>query len=611
MRGAHQFTTSNLVRQLPTAVGFIASNFEIVDASNNWLGHFNVEYDQVIGANIIELFPEEKQNWVQAMSFCLDGHQEFRHQQLKNHSDEKVFEFHMSPWYDENQQTIGMIVQIEDISELLEQELRYEKMESLLKAQSAIAKIGTWELDLKNNNLSWSEMTRKIHEVDETYQPTLEEGINFYKIGFSRNKMAMLIHRAIEEKIPWREKLQIVTAKGNEKWVLASGKAFFKRGKPTKLIGTFQDITAQVNAEVKTKQSEELLNTLVNNLPINVYIKDTMSRKLLVNQAECDYLGYEKPEELIGKTDFDVYDERTAQISRNDDLEVFRSEVPIIGREAVNVRKDGSVTTFLTSKIPLSDETGNIWGLMGISIDISNLKRKEDQLKDLINITAIQNKKLLSFTHIISHNLRSHTANFTMLLNFLTQEKDEEEKAKIIEMLLDASDGLTEALSNLNQVLSVKDKVSLKKTNLDLNGQINQVQLILSSFLKTNNATVKNLVPKNFKIKGVKDYVENILINFITNSVKYQHPDRAPIIVIEVEKSKGVSLIHVRDNGMGIDLSRHKKKLFGMYKTFHNNVDARGIGLYICKNQAEAMDCDIYVESEVNVGSTFTLCFNE
>ncbi|NKI33380.1 PAS domain-containing sensor histidine kinase [Croceivirga thetidis] len=610
MQGAHQSTTSNLIRQLPTAIGFIASNFEIVDASNHWLRHFNVEYSQVIGANIIELFPEEKQNWVKAMSFCLDGHQEFRHQQLKNLSDEKVFEFHMSPWYDENQLTIGMIVQIEDISELLEQELRYEKMESLLKAQSTIAKIGTWELDLKSNKPTWSEMTRKIHEVDENYEPTLEEGINFYKIGYSRNKMAMLVHRAIEKNIPYSEKLQIVTAKGNEKWVLASGKAFFTRGKPTKLIGTFQDITAQVKAEKKTKQSEELLNTLVNNLPINVYIKDTMSRKLLVNKAECNYLGY-KPENLIGKNDFDVYDSRTAEISRNEDLEVLRTKSPILGRETISVRKDGSVTTFLTSKIPLADETDEVWGLLGISIDISNLKRKEDQLKDLINITAIQNKKLLSFTHIISHNLRSHTANFTMLLNFLTQEKDEEEKEKIIEMLLDASDGLTEALSNLNQVLSVKDKVSLKKTTINLGSQINQVQRILGSFLKTNNATIKNFVPKNFEIKGVTEYVENILINFITNSVKYQHPDRSPVIVIEVEKSKGITLIHVRDNGMGIDLTRHKKKLFGMYKTFHNNVDARGIGLYICKNQAEAMDCDIFVESEVNVGSTFTLCFNE
>ena len=118
------------------------------------------------------------------------------------------------------------------------------------------------------------------------------------------------------------------------------------------------------------------------------------------------------------------------------------------------------------------------------------------------------------------------------------------------------------------------------------------------------------MVPRNFEVRCVQEYLENILINFITNAVKYRHPDRKPKICIEVEQNNGLLLIHVRDNGLGIDLARHKKKLFGMYKTFHNNADARGIGLYICKNQAEAMDCDIFVESQVNMGSTFTLCFN-
>ena len=178
-------------------------------------------------------------------------------------------------------------------------------------------------------------------------------------------------------------------------------------------------------------------------------------------------------------------------------------------------------------------------------------------------------------------------------------------------MLQDASDGLTEALSNLNQVVSVKDNVNLNKTNINLHQQINHVQHVLSSFLGTNKAVMKNFVPENFEVNAVQEYLENIIINFITNAIKYRHKDRKPVVIIEVEKSNGLTLLHVRDNGRGINLARHKKKLFGMYKTFHNNADARGVGLYICKNQAEAMDCDIFAESEVDTGSTFTLCFNE
>lgn len=611
MEDTKKYKVSGFIRQLPSAIGFIDSDFKIFDASNKWFRHFNLHESAAIGKNILELFPKEKENWVRAMHFCLNGNQELRHQQIKDEATDKVFEFHMAPWYDDDHSPIGMIVQIEEISELLENELNYKKLQSLLKAQSAIAKIGTWELDLKTEEIVWSNMTRKIHEVDKDFKPNLENAIMFYKQGYSRNQISMVVHRAIKQNEAFSERLQIITARGNEKWVLASGRAFYKNNRPIKLIGTFQDISEQVEVENKTKQSENLLNILVNNLPINVYIKDRMSRKILVNQAECNYLGYEKPEDLIGLSDFDIYDDRTAQISRNEDLEVFRTNKSILERETINVRKDGSVTTFLTSKIPLSDDDENIWGLMGISIDISTLKRKEDQLKDLINITAIQNKKLLSFTHIVSHNLRSHTANFTMLLSFLKQEKDEAEKKKIIELLVESSDGLTEALSNLNQVVSVSNKVNLKKTKINLHHQVNQVKQILSTFLSNNNAIVRNLIPENFEINGVQEYVENIIINFVTNAVKYKHSDRQPVIVIEIEKNRGLNLIHTRDNGIGIDLAKHRKKLFGMYKTFHNNIDARGIGLYICKNQAEAMDCDIFVESEVGVGSTFTLCFNE
>jgi signal transduction histidine kinase len=69
------------------------------------------------------------------------------------------------------------------------------------------------------------------------------------------------------------------------------------------------------------------------------------------------------------------------------------------------------------------------------------------------------------------------------------------------------------------------------------------------------------------------------------------------------------AFLRFMDNGLGIDLDRYGSKLFGMYKTFHNLPEARGIGLFISKNQIEAMGGKIEVESEVNVGTTFTTFF--
>ena len=102
-------------------------------------------------------------------------------------------------------------------------------------------------------------------------------------------------------------------------------------------------------------------------------------------------------------------------------------------------------------------------------------------------------------------------------------------------------------------------------------------------------------------------YLDSILFNLISNSIKYKRPDAAPIINISAQQTTDFVKITVSDNGLGIDLNLHKKKIFGLYKTFHKHQEARGLGLYITKNQVEAMNGKINVSSKINGGTTFTI----
>ena len=273
-------------------------------------------------------------------------------------------------------------------------------------------------------------MTKKIHGVPLSFKPDIATGIEFYKEGYSRNTISLAVHKAMVEGIPWNEKLQLVRHNGEVVWVIAAGKPLFKNEEFIGLIGTFQDINDSVISDLKTKENEELLRTLIDNLPLNVFIKDKESRKILANKSEVSFCGLDNESQIIGKTDFDFYDEVTARSTREEDLYVMQSLKPILSKEAINVKKDGTITTFMTSKIPLIGDDGKSNGLVGISWDISDIKQKEKELRDLINVTSLQNKQLINFAHIVSHNLRSHTANFSMLLEFLINEKDEEEKRK-------------------------------------------------------------------------------------------------------------------------------------------------------------------------------------
>lgn len=611
MKSIETVPQNYILKQLPKATAFVDKNYSIVDASDSWLHLFNFKWEDLSGKSILNVFTDHEQLTKTKLKEYLDSNKRKKIQHVQvTKEDETWYESILTPWFDEKENVVGTILQSENISKQIEKGLELKRTKILLKAKSEVAKVGSWEYDLISQKLSWCDQTKKIHEVPKSFTPTVSQGIDFYKQGYSRNKVSMLFHRILEDGTPYNQRLIIITAKGEEKWVEAGGKAMKKNGEIVKIIGTFQDINDQVIAEKKTKESEQLLSTLIDNLPINVYIKDKESRKILVNKTECEYIGT-NAKNLIGKSDFDLYDKKIAQISRDEDLEVMRSLKPMVGVETINIKKDGSSTNFLTSKIPLINSDGEAYGLIGMSMDITHIKQKEDELRNLINITAIQNKKLTNFAHIVSHNLRSHTANFSMLLDFLVHEKEEKEKDRIMTMLTHASDNLLDTLENLNDVVAISTNVNIDKKPLNLKESILKVQQNLAAFLEKNKVEFVNHVPNKLSVLSVPAYLESIILNLVTNAVKYRNPKRNPLITLRAKKQDNSVVLSVEDNGLGIDLNKYGGKIFGMYKTFHNKKDARGLGLYIIKNQIEAMGGSITINSEVGKGTTFNVYFNE
>ena len=109
------------------------------------------------------------------------------------------------------------------------------------------------------------------------------------------------------------------------------------------------------------------------------------------------------------------------------------------------------------------------------------------------------------------------------------------------------------------------------------------------------------------KVHYIPAYLESMLLNFITNAIKYRKPDVRPEIrVFTYEEDKKKYLV-VQDNGIGIDMDLHGEKVFQLYKTFHNNPDAVGLGLFLTRNQVEAVGGKVFVESKVGKGCKFTV----
>ncbi len=258
---------------------------------------------------------------------------------------------------------------------------------------------------------------------------------------------------------------------------------------------------------------------------------------------------------------------------------------------------------------PVFEEDGKISMLIISLQDITERKRNEMHLNQSFDLVSAQNKRLLSFSYIVSHNLRSHSSNIISIVDFLKDADSDHERDEMIGHLKDVTTSLDNTLSSLNDIISIHTNINLIFEPLILSAFIKQAIDVLRDQIALKNATIVNNVGKDVVINYNPAYIESIILNFLSNALKYSHSDRAPIITLDFSMVDGKPVLSIADNGIGIDLKRNGEKLFGLYKTFNGNKDARGIGLFITKSQIDFMGGKVAVESQPGVGTTFKIHF--
>mgnify|MGYP000480573685 CR=1 FL=1 len=485
------------------------------------------------------------------------------------------------------------------LSKIAKQEKEVNNYKNVLNKIKTAAKMGIWEIDLATKEVYWSNVTCKIHEVGTGYQPTIEKGIEFYREGEHREAITKVVKEAIELGKSCDIELQIITAKGGYKWVRVIVISEFKNGECTKLYGLFQDINESVTYRKKLEQQKELFRQTFEFAPNGMALIGLDGAWIQVNKQVCKMLGYNK-EELYKLTFQDITHPEDLSL----DLELLRE------------LKKGKRENYQMEKRYFDKSNNLVWALLSVSM----MKDEENkplyfvsQLTDitekkiLLETTLAQNERLLNFAHIVSHNLRSHTSNFSMLLSMMKMEQPKLMENEFFPLLLQSSTSLQETLSYLTDIVVMQNEVKNNVQALNLYEYVENVRLSIQSLVFSNNAEIENKIDKEIFVKAIPAYLESIILNFLTNSIKYASNKRTPLIVISSEMTSSYVTFSVTDNGLGIDLERHGKKLFGMYKTFHDREDARGIGLFITKNQIEALGGKVEVKSQLNQGTTFKI----
>ncbi len=265
-----------------------------------------------------------------------------------------------------------------DITERQKMEEEIKLAKERLAEAGRIARVGGWELDVATGRQNWTDEVYEIHELDKSFKPTAENGINFYAPE-AKPIITRAVELAIKDGTPFDLELSLITAKGRKIFVRAIGKAKRQNGKIIKLTGIFQDITDLIlNRRLLDQQGQEL-SMILDAIPALVFYKDSNNRFIRVNRALADSLKKSR-EQLEGKDLKSIYGEEVAGKYWLADQQVIKS-----GRPQLNILEsmptpDG-LKWFHTDKLPYRDDRGRVKGIIGISLDITELKTTQEKMK--------------------------------------------------------------------------------------------------------------------------------------------------------------------------------------------------------------------------------------
>ena len=427
-------------------------------------------------------------------------------------------------------------------------------------------------------------------------------------------KMSVKLYSFLEQKTErWQDEYRFQCADGTYKFVYDRG--FLVKdetGKSIRMIGAIQDITKQKEEEHRLK----LLETVITQTKDAVVITDTdismerLPNIIFVNPAFQKMTGY-NAEEVIGKSPV-LFMGPKSDLTELQKLEHSIQNVTECMVETISYKKSGEEYWVLFSMIPVHNKDGEHTHWISIQRDITQDKIQEKEKEQLIRELTQNNKDLKQFSYITSHNFRAPLSNLTGLLYLLEDIPIENEELKeILNGFKKSTQLLNETINDLVKVVIIKDNPSIQKEDVNINEVFENVFFQLNNQIKLYKPIFIIEIDKETKLRINKAYLESILLNIVSNAIKYRSEDRKLKISIKVHSEENCLNLEIEDNGIGIDMIKNKDKIFGLYQRFHNYPDSKGLGLYLVKSQVEAMGGTIEVESKVNKGTKFTINFNK
>lgn len=469
-----------------------------------------------------------------------------------------------------------------------------------------------WDWKIQEDNFQWNKGIKTIFGYD---QDQVGDSSKWWFENIHPEdsiRMSVKLYSFIEQKTDnWQDEYRFKCADNSYKYVLDRGFLLKdENGKAIRMIGAIQDVTKQKEEELRLK----LLETVIIQTKDSIIIieadskSDGIPKIVYVNPAFSNMSGYNS-EEVTGKTlgifsgpnsDKQEYEKLITALNNKEECTI----------ETISYKKNHEEYWVRFSMIPIYNSENELSHWVSIRRDVTEEKKQEKEKEQLIRELTQNNKDLKQFSYITSHNLRAPLSNLTGLLNLLEDIPiSDPELDEILYGFNKSTQLLNETINDLTKVMNIKDSPSIQKETVILKEVFENIFNQLTFQIKTEQPIVKLDFDNAQTLEINKAYIESILLNLLTNSIKYKSENKTLAISLSTQQVDNYTTMIFTDNGIGIDLERNRDKVFGLYQRFHNHPDSKGLGLYLVKSQVEAMGGTISIESEVDKGTTFILTF--
>ena len=409
------------------------------------------------------------------------------------------------------------------------------------------------------------------------------------------------------EKVPDVFEFIGVRCDGERIWVEVRVSRVTENGKVVGTQSAVRDITKSKNAEHLRQQTEANLRAIFDNTDTGFVLLDNKFKMKSFNPF-ANRISHE----LLDRTF--ANGRNISNYFKGEKYEMVEDAL----HNAMNKERVRYESEFLTldnvmkwysfNYDPVIDHENEPIGVLMTIKDITNRKLLELQGQRIKDDLIRRNNDLEQFAHIISHNLRAPVASIIGLSELILEcnlEKDDH--VEIVRNLAKSAENLDNIIKDINKILSVNKDVLESKETINLHTLTETIVQIL----EYNYEDAQFMVVTNFdaidEIYTLKSYLHSIFLNLISNAIKYKKHDAPPVVEIKATKSDDKVIITFSDNGIGIDLVKYEKRIFGLFNRFHTHVEGKGMGLFMVKTQAELLGGAVSICSKVGEGTKITV----